>query len=323
MTTLLLLLVVFGSRLHAHAFQFPGTNNTFISPGVADVRSPCPALNALSNHGFLNRTGKSILITDMAQALDDVFGFPRASGLATGTNAVQLLFDLAGKPPSQNETIAFDLDELYQHNATEHDASLVRRDEYFDGPLAPFNNDLYQRLVSLASGPNGTISRQDVYDHRTYVVLNSRATNPEFSLPDHLASSPAAEGFFLFYFGTDPDLETIPVENLWSMLAENRIPEGFVPRKDRGLESIGGGSPIFQLAANFFQEGVTAALMQEVVRTEVSSPSQTPGAAATTSSPSAAPADQPTSLTSAGPRMVVETMLSSSLVVALSGWILF
>lgn len=37
------------------------------------VRSPCPALNTLANHGFINRDGKNVDIEDLANALELVF----------------------------------------------------------------------------------------------------------------------------------------------------------------------------------------------------------------------------------------------------------
>ena len=37
------------------------------------VRSPCPALNTLANHGFINRDGKNVDLDDLANALELVF----------------------------------------------------------------------------------------------------------------------------------------------------------------------------------------------------------------------------------------------------------
>ena len=38
-------------------------------------RSPCPAINALANRGYINRSGKNITYPQIAQASRDVYNF--------------------------------------------------------------------------------------------------------------------------------------------------------------------------------------------------------------------------------------------------------
>ncbi|KAF9025431.1 Cloroperoxidase, partial [Hymenopellis radicata] len=45
----------------------------FIAPGPDDVKSPCPGLNTLANHGHLPRDGKKITIPIMMKAGNDGF----------------------------------------------------------------------------------------------------------------------------------------------------------------------------------------------------------------------------------------------------------
>lgn len=51
----------------AHA---QGSFTTWSPPGPGDVRSPCPAMNSLANHGFLPHDGKGITVPDVITALD-------------------------------------------------------------------------------------------------------------------------------------------------------------------------------------------------------------------------------------------------------------
>merc|ERR1719261_786572 len=38
----------------------------YVAPGPGDVRSPCPFLNALANHGLVDRSGKDINVFELA-----------------------------------------------------------------------------------------------------------------------------------------------------------------------------------------------------------------------------------------------------------------
>jgi hypothetical protein len=42
---------------------------------AGDSRSPCPALNAMSNHGILPRDGKNIRFTDMTTKIHETYNF--------------------------------------------------------------------------------------------------------------------------------------------------------------------------------------------------------------------------------------------------------
>lgn len=42
--------------------------HAFIAPGVSDLRGPCPAMNALANHGYIARNG----YTNFLEALNAV-----------------------------------------------------------------------------------------------------------------------------------------------------------------------------------------------------------------------------------------------------------
>lgn len=56
-------------------------NHIFKAPGVNDLRGPCPGLNALANHGYIQRSGVTSLL-EVLSAAQTVFGF--AVDLAIG-----------------------------------------------------------------------------------------------------------------------------------------------------------------------------------------------------------------------------------------------
>lgn len=51
-----------------------GPENQWEAPGPNDVRSPCPFLNTVANHGLVNRSGKEGDLFDMARVVSDTFG---------------------------------------------------------------------------------------------------------------------------------------------------------------------------------------------------------------------------------------------------------
>jgi hypothetical protein len=52
------------------ASAYPAWIPAALIPGA--VRSPCPALNSLANHGFLPRNGKDISVPHLIKACDGV-----------------------------------------------------------------------------------------------------------------------------------------------------------------------------------------------------------------------------------------------------------
>ena len=81
----------------------------------AIVRAPCPLLNTLANHGFINRNGKNLTEPQITTALSSVINMEQSVGAE--------LFSFALKTVPPNST-AFDLDNLRAHNILEHDGSL-------------------------------------------------------------------------------------------------------------------------------------------------------------------------------------------------------
>lgn len=238
-TFLLMILPVISNTVGA----FPGIDHEYIPSTLLEERGPCPGLNTLANHGFVNRDGKNITGTDMVAAIDEVYGLDPTitdtildgfvrQGLAAGATA-------DGDP-------LINLFDLYPHNLGEHDSSLVRQDEYF-GTFAQFDEVLFEELAGL-SLDGETITVHELAQHQTNRIVDSRLRNPEFDIfsdDDEGASPPrpgaistiinvdarvlvmTGEAMFCFLFGQDDDLQSVSIPNLFSFLGPNRIPEGW------------------------------------------------------------------------------------------------
>lgn len=119
--------------------------------GPGDVRSPCPGLNSLANHGILPRDGKNITIPILIQALND--GFNTGADFATVIGGAGLL-----SVPDNPLATSFDLNNLDEHNfPIEHDASLSRADYYLNnGDNYDFNQTIFDTVISYYDGMDNT-----------------------------------------------------------------------------------------------------------------------------------------------------------------------
>jgi hypothetical protein len=129
--------------LASRAFNL--ADHPFVAAGEGDHRSPCPALNSLANHGFINHNGQGILSTDLSAALSEVYhtSLPINTVLLTGGVALSHinLFDV-------------DLAQLGLHNGIEHDASLGHADAN-GAEFAPTVPDTARIDEFLAQNPDG------------------------------------------------------------------------------------------------------------------------------------------------------------------------
>ncbi|ESK90030.1 hypothetical protein Moror_7920 [Moniliophthora roreri MCA 2997] len=140
----------------------------FQPPSETDVRSPCPGLNALANHGFLPRSGRNITVPAVLKAGLEGFNVHRDL-LLLAAKAGLLASDLDDQ---------FSLADIALHGNIEHDASVSRQDRDL-GNNVVFNEEIYTTLAN--SNPDvdyyNTTSAGLVQKAR---MEQSRATNPTF-----------------------------------------------------------------------------------------------------------------------------------------------
>ena len=89
------------------------------------MRSPCPAINSLANHGILPRNGRGITKAMAVEALTKSFNLDPMIANAFAAGAIVANHD--------HSAHSFDLNHVSKHNYIEHDGSLSRDDVAFDG----------------------------------------------------------------------------------------------------------------------------------------------------------------------------------------------
>ncbi|KAJ7586840.1 Chloroperoxidase [Mycena floridula] len=186
-------LVIAGASAQDSAHQW-------IAPTSTDLRSPCPALNTLANHGFLPRDGRNLTPDIVIQASQDGFNV-----------APELLF-LAGRQGLTTGTTleTFTLDDIKLHNNIEHDASLSRGD-FALGDNLNFNETIYQTLANSNPGVDffNATSAGQVQKQR---LAESQATNPNnINTSKEFAARTGQSGLYLSVFG-DPITGVAPKE---------------------------------------------------------------------------------------------------------------
>ncbi|KAH7136931.1 oxidase [Dactylonectria estremocensis] len=175
--------------------EVTGTHK-FIAPDYENgaQRGPCPGLNALANHGYINRKGVTSLV-EVTAAINTVYGMglELASILAVmGTvfvgnplsvspgfsigdtssgsnNILGNLFGLLGTPRGLNGS----------HNIIEGDSSNTRADLYMTGDASTMVMEQFQSLYDMSSG-EGDYNFELFTERAGIRFQESVATNPNF-----------------------------------------------------------------------------------------------------------------------------------------------
>ncbi|EIN03840.1 Cloroperoxidase [Punctularia strigosozonata HHB-11173 SS5] len=201
-------------------------------PGPTDSRSPCPALNTLSNYHILPHNGKNISLGQLVSGLRVAYNLstPLCYILAlTGLIACGT-FRFVGLAPSWT----LDLENLALHNRIEHDASIVHADAAPHAKYAPRQVDptLYHEFV--ASCPPGGMTKEDFV--RARVRRELTLSKPLNLFRSILAASEAVSAFDRV---RDPQTGTFTKEGLEAWFGENRFPAHWhVPDEVQTVRSI-------------------------------------------------------------------------------------
>ncbi|KAI0702848.1 Cloroperoxidase [Cytidiella melzeri] len=134
-----------------HAFHY-GTKT--------DSRCPCPALNAMANHGYLPRNGRDIGFMQMVGALREVYNLSFLLALLLTTVG---MFTCSPWWPLRWK---IDLHDLARHNRIEHNCSLTHADAASGAVFAP-NHTSFTLLCRLLRGTKtDTLAIGDFVDAR-------------------------------------------------------------------------------------------------------------------------------------------------------------
>ncbi|KZV87263.1 Cloroperoxidase [Exidia glandulosa HHB12029] len=195
------------------ARQTSSALHAYNPPQFDDVRSPCPALNALANHSYIPHNGKNITFIASVRALCEVY---HLSWL------LAIILTLAGCFCSKR--LAFDLSDLRIHGAIEHDGSLSRGDAVPNSQLAPCDPDP-ARLNSLLSTSDGKdLTLDDLCKVRR--MRDKALRTPLSKIHDEIARGEIALAYALFASNKDGKVQ---VQHFRTWFGGDRLPEGWTP----------------------------------------------------------------------------------------------
>lgn len=208
------------------------SDNEWIPAGPSDIRSPCPAINLLANHGFINRNGTDILVDDMVEQLATVFptalSFPRAvadNAIARGLTTTN----------GEGEDI-ISIDSLHTENEQEHDASFTRRDLFFGEDALNVDHDLITALFE--SNGSDLLTREDLMAFQSSRIDDSFANNPEVDISEGNMNSMATQAVLLMIFAQRDAIDTISKALLREWLENERLPESYVLPAETDFEPV-------------------------------------------------------------------------------------
>ncbi|KAF7981774.1 hypothetical protein HWV62_31849 [Athelia sp. TMB] len=244
-----------------------GTSNEFCAPQPGDVRSPCPALNTLANHGYLPRNGKRISPRAFAAALQAGYrlSLPLAWFLSLGAFILLLQFS------------PLSLSDLARHEYIEHDASLVHGNTPLEDEYAPCPADPALIESLMQDGVDGKLGAAE--------VAKARFRRENESPPLDGTHAEIARGemaIALRVFAADGKDAGIPVPWLRTWLADETFPAGWAPARTVGLIEVIKESGKIRSAMQALQAAQaareTAVAAQQVARVEKEEKEETEGA---------------------------------------------
>ncbi|KAK9722184.1 hypothetical protein K7432_002856 [Basidiobolus ranarum] len=119
--------------------------NEYQKPDSSASRSPCPALNALANHGYFPRDGKKLDKATIESGLITVYNLdPSFAEFLTNTALERL-----GVEDENGKLVLESLEKLATHNVIEHDISLSRLDHSI-GDNNNANPELVEQIVQAS-----------------------------------------------------------------------------------------------------------------------------------------------------------------------------
>lgn len=190
----------------------PLDKGTYTPSSPSDLRSPCPMINALANHGYLPHDGRNISAADFSSAMSLVGLSPFLGALFSNAVFLQHPTPSAPKPSfisrlraifanpwellphrlgvllpghlrmqtdlAGRKVRVLNLDQLSLHGAIEHDISLSRRD-LAQGDNHTSQADLIEQILGASSDGGKTFSMDDLCALRCRRIETQRLENAE------------------------------------------------------------------------------------------------------------------------------------------------
>mmetsp|Transcript_3900 Transcript_3900/g.7428 ORF Transcript_3900/g.7428 Transcript_3900/m.7428 type:complete len:392 (-) Transcript_3900:209-1384(-) len=224
----------------------------FIPPQEGDSRGPCPYINCMANHGFINRSGQDVPAFILAELATTLFDLPPTMFLPVVNMAI-----FAGQViVAENGETTLDIERLWSRPGEERDASQVfpnplrvlteemlaipesegfepSNEETFTNFRYTVDEDLLQKL--LARSTDGVLTIRDHQEHLKDRIRDSIETDIFFNFSEESMAVAANQYLFpVMLMGDQLDdfsfLSTDTIETFWRQF---RFPEGFAPRSVR------------------------------------------------------------------------------------------
>jgi hypothetical protein len=177
-----------------------GKAHEFCPPQEGDIRSVCPALNAMANHGYIPRNGKNLTFGVLYNGLKACYGLSSALSvvLVTGgfvgirRSPFKIPYHSAKNPDGTvDPSGVIDLHLIGLHNGVEHDASLVHLNTPDGEKYGPVEvqEDWVPKLVgdilppvpqSLPSSPTSLTSSWSSSSESSSILLRKLITDPAY-----------------------------------------------------------------------------------------------------------------------------------------------
>jgi hypothetical protein len=237
---------------------------TYSRPTESDLRSPCPMINCLANHGYIPRDGRNVRIGCLKGALKEAgastvlaAAFSNAIFLehtqsdasdATSTkppqsflgrlwylvrNPLAILFSRFGvRRPGQNDSMGkpyLDLDQIGLYGAVEHDVSLSRND-YAQGDNFSPQPELIKEILESSSDGGKTLTIEDLAGLRKRRIEKQKQINLDIQYGN--VEHQLGCGEIALILGIFGDGSKVRCDYVRAFFAEERLPvaEGWKKR---------------------------------------------------------------------------------------------
>ncbi|PWY92180.1 Cloroperoxidase [Aspergillus heteromorphus CBS 117.55] len=211
--------------------------------GPDDLRSPCPVLNTLANHGLIARNGRDITATQLKSAIQYIgLGFDVATALVSRVFEVHA-DDPSHAPPGTSRAGLRDpnqvnkdgipvlnLDQVGRPHALEHDVSITRQDREL-GDCIHLDPDLYKQFIQASQ--DGRYRSSVLGSYRKTRYEEQKRINPhlQFGKFEHYVGC-AEMAALRCVFGQGVS-RGVPGEYVRAVFGDERLPynEGWKPRR--------------------------------------------------------------------------------------------
>ncbi|KIM89846.1 hypothetical protein PILCRDRAFT_60618 [Piloderma croceum F 1598] len=186
-------------------------DHKFVPANPGDSRAPCPALNALANHGYLPHSGRDIGLLQLIHALRHVYNL---------SLPFAFMLSFVGILLCGHGFFRLDLQGLAAHNRIEHDGSLAHGDAAPGNRFAPIpvNKSMFHTFLVYAALGQG-IYLEDFM--RARVDREAQLQKPLDSLRAQIGQGEAA----LAWLVMRDDDGKIPLGWLEQWWGEERLPD--------------------------------------------------------------------------------------------------